>query len=81
MPDLCVEVISPNDIYTEVDEKVNRYLADGVRLVWVINPRTASVQVHTADSIHSARLTDEHSLSGGDVLPDFKTVVSALFVA
>ena len=79
VPDLCVEVISPNDIYGEVDEKVNRYLADGVRLVWVINPRTRSVQVHRADSIQSVRLTEEHTLDGRDVLPGFETSVEDLF--
>src|SRR3970040_944163 len=52
VPDLCVEVISPNDIYTDVDEKVDRYLADGVRLIWVVNPRTGSVQVHQTNSTH-----------------------------
>lgn len=79
VPALCVEVVSPNDIYTDVDEKVNRYLSDGVRLVWVINPRTASVFVHTASTIHSARLTEAHTLDGGDVLPDLKIAVSEIF--
>lgn len=81
VPDLCVEVVSPNDIYTDVDEKVSRYLGDGVRLVWVINPRTASILVHTASTIHSARLTKEHSLDGGEVLPGLTLPVSEVFNA
>lgn len=79
VPDLCIEVISPNDIYTEVDEKVIRYLSDGVRLVWVINPRTGSVRVHAADSIQSAHLTAEHTLDGGDLMPGFRLAVKDLF--
>jgi Uma2 family endonuclease len=79
IPDLCVEVVSPNDSYTDVDEKVARYLADGVRLVWVVNPRAASVQVYTASTIQSARLTAEHTLDGGDVLPGFTLPVSQIF--
>jgi Uma2 family endonuclease len=71
VPDLCIEVISPNDIYSEVDAKVERYLADGVRLVWVFNPRTSSIRVHNINSIQSVRLTQEHTLDGGDILPDF----------
>ncbi|MEO8607256.1 MAG: Uma2 family endonuclease [Chloroflexota bacterium] len=79
VPDLCIEVISPNDIYSEVDAKVERYLADGVRLVWVFNPRTSSVRVHNANSIQSVRLTQEHTLDGGDVLPDFTLPVRDVF--
>src|SRR5258708_2600866 len=37
-PDLAVEVISPHDLYPEVEEKVDEYLRAGVRLVWVVNP-------------------------------------------
>ncbi len=37
-PDLAVEVISPNDIHYETDQKVDEYLKAGTRLVWVVNP-------------------------------------------
>lgn len=75
MPDLCVEVISPSDVYSEVDAKIERYLNDGVRLVWVVNPRTSSVQVYHAQSTQSSRLTVEHMLDGGGTLP-----IRALFM-
>jgi len=38
VPDLVVEVISRNDNYTDVDEKVDLYLADGVKMVLMIDP-------------------------------------------
>jgi len=79
VPDMCIEFISPNDIYTEVDAKVERYLADGVRLVWVFNPRSSSVRVHNLNSIQSVRLTQEHTLDGGDVLPGFTLSVREVF--
>jgi Uma2 family endonuclease len=79
IPDLCIEVISPNDIYSEVDAKVERYLADGVRLVWVFNPRTSSVRIHNVNSIQSVRLTQEHTLDGGDALPDFTQPIREIF--
>lgn len=78
VPDLCIEVISPNDIYSEIDAKVERYLSDGVRLVWVFNPRS-SVRVHSANSIESIRLTQEHTLDGGDVLLGFTLPVREVF--
>ena len=43
-PDLAVEVISPNELYSEVEEKIDEYLAAGVRLVWVVDPPHRSVR-------------------------------------
>ncbi len=77
IPDLCVEVISANDSYIDVDAKVERYLADGVRLVWVFNPRQKSIAIHTPDSIR--RLSEDDALDGGEVLPSFSVPVGTLF--
>ena len=45
-PDLAAEVVSPNDLYIEVDEKVATWLAHGARMVLVLNPRWRTVAVH-----------------------------------
>src|SRR5215218_1989425 len=45
-PDLVVEVLSPGDTYTEVEEKVEEWLAAGVRAVWVLNPKRRGVSVY-----------------------------------
>ena len=37
-PDLAAEVVSPNDTYREVEEKVFGWLHHGTRLVLVVNP-------------------------------------------
>ena len=79
VPDLCVEVISKNDNYEDVDAKVDEYLERGVRLVWVINPRTRTIMVYTAGSDHLRRLTAQDTLTGGDVLPDFSVPIADLF--
>ena len=77
-PDLAIEVISPHDLYSEVETKVDEYLQAGVRLVWVINPRTESVRVHRANgSVQD--LTSRDQLSGEDVVPGFGCSVSQLF--
>jgi Uma2 family endonuclease len=47
-PDLVVEVVSPTDRMSEVDEKVAVYLASGVSIVWVVLPRRKVVVVHSA---------------------------------
>ena len=77
-PDLAVEVVSPNDFYEEVEDKVEEYLTVGVRLVWVVNPPKRTVRVHRADgTITNLRETDE--LGGEDVVPGFRCRVSELF--
>lgn len=77
VPDLCVEVISANDSYADVDAKVAGYLRDGVRMVWVFNPREKAVTAHTPE--HSIRLTAADALDGGAVLPGFSVPLAALF--
>lgn len=37
-PDLAVEVLSPNDRFPIVEQKVWQYLDAGARVVWVIHP-------------------------------------------
>jgi Uma2 family endonuclease len=77
-PDLVVEVVSPNDLYYEVDHKVTEYLNAGVRLVWVFNPNERNVRVFGSDgSVEQRGLTDE--LDGGDVVPGFRVRVDDLF--
>ena len=76
-PDLAVEVISPNDRYTEVNEKVADYLAAGTRMVVVVNPRNRTVNVHTPDN--TVTLTMGDTLDGGDVVPGWQMPVADIF--
>lgn len=78
-PDLAVEVVSPSDRYTEVTEKVARWLAAGTRLVWVIDPRRQQITVHRAPNAVS-NLTVADILDGGDVLPGWTLPVRELFM-
>ena len=81
-PDLVVEVISPNDIADEVEEKVSEWLGAGVTLVWVVYPGTRTVRIHRPRSSPHGRvsdLTDADTLSGEDVLPGFSCMVRELF--
>jgi len=77
-PDLVVEVVSPNDLYLDVEAKVAEYLGAGVRLIWVVNPPTRSVRVHRKDgAVFDLEGTDE--LSGEDVVPGFRCRVAEIF--
>jgi Uma2 family endonuclease len=77
-PDLVVEVVSPNDEVYEVAEKVQEWLAAGVRLVWVVNPLHRTVEVHRGTGAGTIlRASDE--LTGEDVVPGFRCRVGELF--
>jgi Uma2 family endonuclease len=69
-PDLAVEVLSPNDRWSEVLEKVGEYLGVGTRLVWVIDPETRTAAVYrSATDVRTLGETD--ALEGEDVVPGF----------
>lgn len=77
-PDLAVEVVSPNDLFEDVSRKVNEYLAAGVRLVWVVDPKAERVFVYRHDE-SATILTNKDSLDGEDVVPGFKCAIADLF--
>lgn len=77
-PDLAVEVISPGDSYSEVDEKVCEWLDAGTRMVVVVDPRNRSVTVYRSrDDITILSETD--TLDGGDVVPGWNLRVKNIF--
>jgi Uma2 family endonuclease len=79
-PELAVEVVSPNDLASDIDEKARDYIRAGVDLVWVVYPRTRSVLVYRPDAAPTMFGAGE-TLSGGETLPDLELSVSELFPA
>jgi Uma2 family endonuclease len=77
-PDLAIEVISPNDRYTEVDEKVADWLAAGTRMVVVVNPRNKTVKVHRSPT-DVVTLTIADILDGSDVVPGWQMPITDIF--
>jgi Uma2 family endonuclease len=49
VPDLVIEIVSPNDKISEMDEKIDAYLLDGVRLLWVIDPQRRKTVIYAPD--------------------------------
>jgi Uma2 family endonuclease len=77
-PDLVAEVVSPNDRYTDVEEKVASWLDAGTRIVIVINPRQRTVAVHRSHSdVHI--LSEDAMIDGADVVPGWSLTVGSLF--
>ncbi|MBV9304465.1 MAG: Uma2 family endonuclease [Acidobacteriaceae bacterium] len=54
-PFLCIEILSPRDRMQEMQERIDDYLAFGVRYVWLIHPRSRRGFVYTADSVREAK--------------------------
>jgi Uma2 family endonuclease len=77
-PDLAVEVISPNDLYTEVDEKVAEWLASGTRMVIVLNPRRRTAAVHRPGA-PVRMLSADDVLDGQDVVPGWSMPLADVF--
>jgi len=77
-PDLAVEVVSPGDSFTDVEEKVFDWLDAGTKMVVVVNPRQRSATVYKSPSDISA-LAEADVLAGGDVLPGFELAVREIF--
>jgi Uma2 family endonuclease len=73
-PDLAVEVLSPGDTAEEVDEKIQEWLAAGVRLLWVVNPKTRTISVYRKGSLAVLRVGE--TLDGEDVVPGLKCAVA-----
>lgn len=78
-PDLVVEVISPNNTFEELHQKIVEYFDNGCRLLWVINPDEKTVLVyHKPEPDKLLKVTD--NLDGEDILPGFTLSVSELFM-
>ena len=82
MPDLAVEVKSPNDSTLQLRRKALLYLERGTAIVWLVYPERRQVEVCALDAegeIQSEVIGADGDLSGGDVLPGFTLPLSRLF--
>lgn len=77
-PDLAVEVLSPSNTATDIQEKALDYLDAGTRAVWVVDPAARTVTVWRSRS-EIRVLREDEELVGADALPGFRTRVGALF--
>jgi Uma2 family endonuclease len=75
-PDLAVEVLSPNDLASEISEKVEDYLRNGFPLVWVVDPVTRTVMVRTAEGAVFLHEQDEITAAP---IPEFRCRVAEFF--
>lgn len=78
MPDLAVEVKSPDDSNVALREKAAYYLANGSRMVWVVYPEQQLVEIYQPNA-DIQMLTANDMIDGGEVLPGFTLPVRDVF--
>ncbi|HXT16458.1 MAG TPA: Uma2 family endonuclease [Gemmatimonadaceae bacterium] len=77
-PDLAIEILSPSEPASRLDEKLADYRAAGIPLAWVVDGSSRTVTVVT---LRGAPRTLHHDdvLDGGTILPGFSCRVGDLF--
>src|SRR5215216_172474 len=69
VPDVAIEVLSPDDRAGEVAAKVKQYLRTGVSVVIVMDPRKKSAAIHRPAEAPVVLRGDDAVVEMGDLLP------------
>ncbi|QYX33793.1 Uma2 family endonuclease [Sphaerospermopsis torques-reginae] len=69
-PDFVLELMSPTDSLQETQKKMQEYMENGVKLGWLINPKTQQVEIYRLGKPVEI-LAEPLELSGEDILPGF----------
>jgi Uma2 family endonuclease len=78
IPELAVEVVSPTNLWTELFTKVEEYLAAGVRVVVILDPKTETASVYRP-GVNQQVFRRADTLTIPEVLPGFSVPVAKLF--
>jgi len=76
-PDIAVEILSPGDRVATLEAKIALYLANGTRLVIVVDSIERSVTFHEAAGIRVVALP--RAIAVSDVYPELRIDLDALF--
>lgn len=77
-PDLAIEVLSPDDRPSEIQQKIDEYLTYGTPAVVVIDPDEKTVTVHRRLTA-TVTLTADDTLDLDDVVTGFRCQVREIF--
>jgi Uma2 family endonuclease len=77
-PDFVIELRSSTDSIEELRSKMQEYIENGVRLGWLIDPQTQTVEIYRQNG-DRAILQSPTDLQGEDILPNFILDLSRIF--
>jgi len=74
-PELVVEIVSPNDRWNDIRQKIDEYFSIGVKQVWIVEPQPQQILVYTSPTEAMAyragdKLPAAHALSGLEIEVD-----------
>jgi len=77
VPDLCVEVVSPHDLFDTVTRKLQEYFALGVQEVWIVWPEER--EAHIYRSREQFRILGETEVLKTELIPGLEIGLADLF--
>jgi len=76
-PDFIVELMSPSDRLNHAKQKMDKWIKNGVKLGWLIDPKNQQTFIYRADGTVD-KITFDKKLSGENVLPGFELDLTIL---
>ncbi len=78
VPDFVIELRSPSDRLSTLQKKMRHYLASGIKLGWLLDPRLMRVEVYLPGQAVQV-LLDPKTVSADPLLPGFALDLSEIF--
>ena len=82
-PDFVIELVSPSDLknqrYADLQNKMQEYLNNGVKLGWLIEPSAKTVEIYRSQRSVEI-LNNSQTLSGENILPGFTLNLTEIFI-
>lgn len=76
-PDVAIEVLSPNDTYQEVQDRLETWLSAGAKSVWLVDPGRKRVMVYAHP--HRPQVFEVTDTLSDPAIPGFSVPVVDLF--
>jgi Uma2 family endonuclease len=77
-PDFAIELVSETDDLEDVQAKMQEYIENGLKLGWLINPKSKQVEIYRPGQEVEV-LQSPASISGEDILPGFTLDMRSIF--
>lgn len=78
IPDIAVEVLSPNERPGRIHRKLRQYFAAGVKQVWLLDPESNTIEIWTGPTLPERELAVGYTLTS-PLLPGFELPLVELF--